>query len=828
MFSVKSVVSNAPLSNAGEVSPGLMTGNPDLLVTQDHQTQCLSNDDAVTRTRTEGKTMGNFRVALADTFEAAFVSTENGEERTARKPEGLQPGLTAACSFGRPGVKHQRDIDNTALDSTHGLKKRKRKPVVNQKFHPCSICGASFDRPSKLARHSIIHTGEQPFRCDDCGRCFNQKSNMKAHKKNHGNRDSYQCDKCNQYFKTSAVLMRHKVFHNDERLCPCTICDLKFTSVAKCKVHMETHQDIRPYKCGKCDKTFKTESTLNHHKNVHKTVRDKYCRYCDASYKSQCALKAHYNKKHPEQQYEKASKSVDDGAVVNGLPPVIDQASTSTTNSAGWPFDQSNKSDADNLHDPASDLIASSQADKQSSLTANYSFNCLGISHKCDICDVLFESGDRLRKHELIHGGTKLHQSSVYDPTSTKVDGIGRHDINTNQQSFECLYCDARFNTKSGFDRHNKYHAAGKLHQCAVCRQCFRTNDNLLKHERLHNPARPYECNICHFRFDDLIVCRRHESTVHDNARLYKCNLCDRKFKTSLALIQHQTVHEDVKKFKCFCGMIYKSRRTLIKHKKDKHPEQLCKTRSINADDGVVISQLSPVIDRSSTSGTCRNDLTAEERFNQLPDKPNEISSGDGESEVPDRSCIESASDTVVDVDKTHKHKKKEITEGSAGKRQHEMSGPLKKQTTNGGVVISQLPPVTDKLSTSTTAIDLMTGEDLDNVLDACLSDLCSADQPSDRLHKSCPDHFYNSAIDPDTDKTNLYDEEEVTVNFLEERQHGMSGSLEEQAVDSCSVANQPLPVINNLPSEEIFDEMIYNYAQNLFDNSNWLPDESG
>ena len=113
MFSVKSVVSNVPLSNAG--SPGFMTGSLDLVMVQHHQTQCLSNDDAVTRVRTEGKAMDDFRVVLADTFKAVFVNAENSEERIASKPAGFQPGLTAACSFGYPGVRQMRDIDNRVL-----------------------------------------------------------------------------------------------------------------------------------------------------------------------------------------------------------------------------------------------------------------------------------------------------------------------------------------------------------------------------------------------------------------------------------------------------------------------------------------------------------------------------------------------------------------------------------------------------------------------------------------------------------------------------------------------------------------------------------------
>ena len=836
MFQEELIVSNVSSSNAGEVSHGLIVGNLNLLFSQDHQTQHLSNDDVMDWDRTEGKALGDFRVALADALEAVLPGIGNDSEGGAANNQAdNQSILIPDISSRRLDTEHKCDICDSIFQNAHLLKKHKS---VHDNNHTCQrpVCGSENFEPNNINLHNMTHTGKQTFRCDFCGKDFSRKYNLYIHQKTHGNGDIYRCDKCNKHFATNTMLVKHKSLHDNERLYLCTMCDSRFTSITKCRMHMETHQDTRPYKCNKCGKSFKTETTLYHHRNVHKNSKDIHCCYCDASYKSQNSLRIHCNNKHPGLPWKKKSTNADDGAVVNGLPPVIDQPSTSATDSAGWPFDQSNKSDADNLHDPAFDLIASSQADKQSSLTAAHSFSHPGTEYKCDIYDALFESDDRMRKHELINDSEKLHQGSVYDLTSTEADGIDRHDIiNTDQQSFKCDICNACFNSQRSFDRHKKKaHNAKNLYQCAVCRQRFRTNAGLLRHKKFHDPARHYKCSSCSSRFNDLHICRKHESIIHDNERSYNCDKSDKKFKAHVMLIQHQTVHDiidpvdTIKNCEFSCGMRPQSMRILTDYKKDKHPEQPRGTRSINADNGVVISQSSPVIDRSSTSGTCRNDLTAEERFNQLPDKPDEISPGDGESEVPDRSCIESASDTVVDVDKTHKHKKKEITEGSAGKRQHEMSGPLEKQTTNGGVVISQLPPVTDQPSTSTTDIDLMTGEDLDNVLDACLSDLCSADQPYDRLHKSCPDHSYNSAIDSYTDKTNHHDKKEVTVNSLEGCQYGISGPLAEQAADGCSVANQSRPVINNSPSEDVFDEMLYNYARKLFDNNNWLPDESG
>ncbi|KAI0686427.1 hypothetical protein BC835DRAFT_1224759, partial [Cytidiella melzeri] len=55
------------------------------------------------------------------------------------------------------------------------------------KKHACELCGRAFNRPSSLAIHKNIHTGEQPFACPflGCGRRFNVNSNMRRHFRNH-------------------------------------------------------------------------------------------------------------------------------------------------------------------------------------------------------------------------------------------------------------------------------------------------------------------------------------------------------------------------------------------------------------------------------------------------------------------------------------------------------------------------------------------------------------------------------------------------------------------------------------------------------------------
>ena len=485
--------------------------------------------------------------------------------------------------------------------------------------------------------------------------------------------------------------------------------------------------------------------------------------------------------------------------------------------------------------------------------------------HECNECHLRFSTNTGLRHHKKFH-----------DPA----------------RPYQCKICGLRFSYKGVYRTHTLHkHSEERSHECEKCSKAFKTMALLKQHQSAHDNVRKFHCVSCGANYKSAASLRKHRNNKHPDLqcktrstntagavisqspmaidqpstsgacsndlvieeRLNKLfdasnrtfpdygesERSDRScidnpstFKTRALLKQHQSAHDNVRKFHCgSCSASYKSAASLKRHRNNKHPDLQCKTRSTNTADAV-ISQSPMAIDQPSTSDACSNDLVIEERLNKLFDASNRTLPDYGEPERSDRSCIDDPSASasasasgagagagagaVIDIDETNKHKKQETTGDSTGKGKHGMSESLEEQTVNNGVVVGQSPSVIDQPSTSATNIDLMAEEDLDNVFDSYLNDLCLADWPSDRLNAFGIDNSFDPGVD------------QITVDSHGKHEQGMSESLEKQTVNVGALVSQSRSVMDDWISEEGFDDLIHRYARDLLDDNDRLFNESG
>ncbi|VDL57429.1 unnamed protein product [Hymenolepis diminuta] len=132
--------------------------------------------------------------------------------------------------------------------------------------HICENCGASFNRPSRLAVHWRTHTGERPFKCP-CGRSYIRQQHLKRHSVNCSGQPS-------EYMKPKSLL--NKSINLNEYFCPkCSAGP--FSKKKSVWAHIAIVHGDRRFKCDKCGTAFPTQSKLDRHKNRHHNLQCPKC-----------------------------------------------------------------------------------------------------------------------------------------------------------------------------------------------------------------------------------------------------------------------------------------------------------------------------------------------------------------------------------------------------------------------------------------------------------------------------------------------------------------------------------------------------------------------
>ncbi|XP_023717680.1 zinc finger protein 37 isoform X8 [Cryptotermes secundus] len=144
-------------------------------------------------------------------------------------------------------------------------------------------------------------------------------------------------------------------------------------------------------------------------------------------------------------------------------------------------------------------------------------------------------------------------------------------------KEFRCPDCNVAFESGEQLASHMAAHSDSYAYSCDVCSDKCRTSRGLLKHKKAHTKGKSFVCNVCgHATSHEYylkIHCRRHTYPL-------SCDRCGETFRYKFQLTRHMTVHSE-RSFKCsICGEEYPSRRNLLVHKRQSHPEQKNKPSS--------------------------------------------------------------------------------------------------------------------------------------------------------------------------------------------------------------------------------------------------------
>lgn len=185
------------------------------------------------------------RVYLCDTCGQEFSEPNKYDaHRRTHMPRKQRPvGRTYECYLCKAHFCHKKSCIGHMW---------KHAPL-NRWPYMCNLCGGKFTRLMSLRRHTLIHTGQNPFVCDVCGKGFRTKTNMTVSSlfKN-VKKPIFRFSK-NPIFKLilwiqffvmnySANLLGsfqvHYRIHTGEKPYACTICDYRSTDGPNLNKHM--------------------------------------------------------------------------------------------------------------------------------------------------------------------------------------------------------------------------------------------------------------------------------------------------------------------------------------------------------------------------------------------------------------------------------------------------------------------------------------------------------------------------------------------------------------------------------------------------------------
>nr|XP_057939807.1 zinc finger protein 1035 isoform X1 [Doryrhamphus excisus]XP_057939808.1 zinc finger protein 1035 isoform X1 [Doryrhamphus excisus] len=314
----------------------------------------------------------------------------------------------------------------------------------------CPYCTRRFRFRSVLFKHSVAHTGVQPYPCTHCGKRFPSMSTQLHHE-----------ESCSSALKEE---------------------ESKSESVASTDLpKFPTHQDeaqqspVKPgeeLKCKFCTKTFVKPRSLRRHILTHNEVNPYRCKACDS-----CFSRYDYLKVHQGHCKEKRLR----------LAVCIPKISLDDVGQ-GWkdryPSDPEAKLDTFDCE------VCSKNFPTQSKLSRHVTMFHTAKLFRCPRCDAGFSHEKTLKSHRKLKRCKKISKETNTPPEETPAAENVKNPLQEDKvqqlqqkQKYPCSYCPRAFATRAKLTIHTRLHTGEKPFACD-CGQRFIRRDYLQRHLR--------------------------------------------------------------------------------------------------------------------------------------------------------------------------------------------------------------------------------------------------------------------------------------------------------------------------------------------------------
>nr|CAD7397052.1 unnamed protein product [Timema poppensis] len=506
-------------------------------------------DSSLQINNTEAKYIGNLEQDIC-------TSDDDKSSKIAKLEKIAQKSTPQLTLIGPPGY--------TRVNNFVGL------PIIAVTAFSCEVCHTTFTDTLALAGHKMAAHSASKFQCNFCDLEFNNNNQLEEHEKIHKSR-TVECPICGKTVDARGFKL-HLNQHKNTNSFVCITCVKVFPNESELKSHTSAHSHEKRHLCETCGKSFNIKTAMMEHVKVHLNDEDKEkfeCDTCHTLYSSKNILKRHMilHDKAKEKKY--ACETC--GKTFFKLPNLRLHIKV---HSEDRPFKCSCCSMAFKWKKNLDTHTSIHELGTDNHSKDNERIRKATPRVQCEVCGKYLASKWNLSVHMKRHNGnfTGSHMCHICGKTLCDSQAMSRHlKVHMGIKPFECKICNKHFGTKMSRDDHERTHTGEKPFCCDLCGKCFGSKPHLHVHRAIHSDERPYHCPYCPKAFRRRPHLVLHVRT-HTGEKPFACEVCSRAFVQKNDMTKHMLTHSSERPFVCECGVSFRQKRDLNRHKK-KHTD---------------------------------------------------------------------------------------------------------------------------------------------------------------------------------------------------------------------------------------------------------------